>query len=557
MLRHLYIRNFAVVEELELEFGDGMTVFTGETGAGKSILIDALGLVLGDRADADVIRGGADRSEIAATFEHPGGGAVAEMLATQDLASATDELILRRMVGRDGRSRGFINTAPVPAQVLRDVGEQLVDIHGQHAHQSLLKRDMQRALLDEFGGYESELAAVRSASEEWRSADRELAVIAAGGGDHDSAISLLRYQVEELAVLNLKPDEFQELEAEYRRLSNASRIRETLGQSLAALYEDERSAYSRIGSAAGELKDLGRFDTNLEPINALLDAASIQLGEAVDELRRYLEGLEPDAGRLNALERRLDQIQDTARKHHVKPGQLADHFLELQARLRDLEGRTARVEELEQRRAAALQRYAAASAALHQSRRKASESLAAAVSSQLHELGMPGGRFVINVTAGDTAKPQAHGGDEVEFEVTVNPGQPLRPLAKVASGGELSRISLAIQVIGSRGRGSPTLIFDEVDAGIGGGIAEIVGSLLHRLADRRQVICVTHLPQVASQGDHHFQVSKSSTKKSTFTQVTELAKKDRVEEIARMLGGIKISEQTRAHAREMLKNLKN
>ncbi|MGH8245761.1 MAG: DNA repair protein RecN [Gammaproteobacteria bacterium] len=557
MLRHLYIRNFAVVEELELEFGEGMSVFTGETGAGKSILIDALGLVLGDRADTDVIRGGADRSEIAAAFEYPGDGPVAEMLAAQDLAAGTEELILRRVIGSDGRSRGFINTAPVPAQVLRDVGEQLVDIQGQHAHQLLLKRDMQRALLDEFGNYKSELAAVRGTCEEWRSADHELAAIAAGGGDHESAIALLRYQVEELAALNLKAGEFQESESEYRRLSNASRIRDTLGQSLAALYEDDGSAYSRIGSAAGQLKDLGRFDPGLEPINALLEAASIQLSEAVEDLRRYLEGLELDAGRLSALEQRLDQIQDTARKHQIRPEQLTDHFLDLQARLRDLEGRTARAGELEQRRAAAMKQYATASASLHQSRMQAADTLALAVSSQLHELGMPGGRFVINVAAGNTAKPQAHGIDEVEFNVTVNPGQPARPLAKVASGGELSRISLAIQVIGSRGRGSPTLIFDEVDAGIGGGIAEIVGRLLHRLADRRQVICVTHLPQVASQGDHHFQVNKSSTKNSTSVQVTELGNKDRVEEIARMLGGVRISDQSRAHAREMLKNLKN
>jgi len=551
MLRHLHIRNFAVVEELEIEFGAGMTVFTGETGAGKSILVDALGLVLGDRADAAVIRGGADRSEISAAFDPADAAPVERLLAEQDLAAGAGELILRRVIGRDGRSRAFINGSPVTAQILRDIGEGLVDIHGQHDHQSLLRRDAQRALLDEYGGYEAELAAVYDAYGRWHEANRELGRIA-DAGDHSAAVALLRYQVDELSALNPGPGEFPELEAEYRRLSNANRILETLGRSLSALYEDEHSAFSRMGSAARELHELERFDAGLEAIRTQIEGASIQLNEAIDELRRYLDGLDREPGRLGELEQRLDRLQDVARKHQVRPDQLADHLRELGARLDELQGRTERVAELDKRRSEALEQYTGACAALHQSRRTAAVALSSAVSAQIRELGMPGGRFVINVRPGDAAQPQACGDDQVEFEVTLNPGQPLRPLSKVASGGELSRVSLGIQVIGSRGEGAPTLIFDEVDAGIGGAIAEIVGALLHRLALRRQVICVTHLPQVASQGDHHFQVSKSSTRKSTFTHVTELGKSDRVEEIARMLGGLKISDQTRAHAREML-----
>ena len=551
MLNRLHIRNFAVVEQLELEFAPGMTVFTGETGAGKSILLEALGLLLGDRADQAVIRGDCDACEVTGAFQLPRIPALSALLESQAVETG-DELLIRRVVGRDGRSRAFLNGSPAPVNVLRNVGEFLVDIHGQGDHQSLLRRDVQRQVLDEYGGHHAELEAAAAACADWAAATGQLQNLSATGPDRDAQLALLRYQAEELEAERVEQDEFEQLDAEHRRLANAARLIEALQQIASGLYESEDASQSRTGKAVRELQDLERLDARLGAIRALLETALIQLDEAAAELRRYLDGLELDPARLNEVERRLERLHDLARKHRVPPQQLPAHLEGLKSALQAMADSSARVESLRGRQAQAAGQFAAAARALHQRRLIAAKSFSGDLTKQVRELGMPGAKFEIEVSETSTQTPQAHGTDQVEFLVTVNPGQPPRPLSKVASGGELSRISLAIQVIGSRDAGTPTLIFDEVDAGIGGATAEIVGALLHRLAGRRQVLCVTHLAQVAAQGDNHFQVRKSTTRNSTSTQVTALETDGRAEEIARMLGGVKISEQTRAHAREMI-----
>lgn len=553
MLRHLHLRNFAVVEELDLEFAPGLTVFTGETGAGKSILIEALGLLLGDRADAAVLRAGAERMEAAATFSCANRPDLAALLAQQEIESGDGELLIRRVVGADGRSKAFVNGSPVPLQFLREVGELFVDIHGQHAHQSLQRPAAQRLLVDEFGGHEKELAATQDAHRRWNDTTRRLADLAGGGKDREAELALLRYQVDELRDLKPEPGEAERLETEHRRLANGARLEEVLQGVLASLYETEHSSYTRLGSATRDIADLQRLDPSLGDLREMLDNAAIQISEAVDGLRQYLDRLELDPGQLRAVEQRLDELHDAARKHHIPVTELHVRREHLERRLAEMEQGEETAAQLTAQRDAALSDYTRAAQALHACRSAAAAALAAQVQKQIRELGMPGAEFRIEVTAGGAdTPPAARGGDEVQFLISANPGQPARPMSKVASGGELSRISLAVQVCGNRDRDGVALVFDEVDAGIGGGVAEIVGRLLRRLARGRQVLCVTHLAQVACQGEHHFQVQKSTARKSTRTEVNELESKQRVEEIARMLGGLKISAQTRAHAQEML-----
>lgn len=552
MLRTLHIRNLAVIEELELQFGAGMSVFTGETGAGKSILVDALGLVLGDRADTNVIRGGADSAEVSAMFDVRGFDNLSTFLVEQALDVNNGELHLRRVISRDGPSRAFVNGSAVAAQIVREIGDALVEIHGQHAHQSLLKRDEQRRLLDRYGDHRELLESVADACAVWTDAQRQLKELSASAPEHAAQTELLRYQVRELEEFSPGEHELESLDADHRRLANAGRLMETSQVLIGRLFEDEDSASGRIGSAIRELRDAARLDASMNTAADLLDAASIQLGEAVDELRAGLDRLDLDPQHLDEVEKRLEQFHDLGRKHRVAPRELYAHLEGLKRKLDEVEGNQERIESLRSRQQEALQRYAKMANSLHEARTAAAGRLGKAISAQLRELGMPGGKLLVEVTHAPAERPQSSGDDQVEFLVTVNPGQPARPLAKVASGGELSRISLGIQVIDSADKGTPTLIFDEVDAGIGGGVAEIVGRLLHGLAARRQILCVTHLPQVACQGDHHFQVEKTSGRGNTSTRVRDLAEEERVEEIARMLGGLRISAKTRAHAREML-----
>ena len=552
MLRHFHIRNFAVIEELELQFDDGMTVFTGETGAGKSIIVEALGLVLGDRADSAIIRSETDQAEITAIFEIGKDQAIPRLLRDQDIP-CEDELMLRRVISRDGRSRAYANGSPVTVQLLRELGEGMVDIHGQHEHQSLMKRDVQRMLLDDYGRHEEVLARVRQAHAAWSAAESELEQLSGGEQDRGARLDLLEYQVRELEVLNPSASEITALEEEHLRLANASRLLDTCRQALGSLSDGEQALLNQLNHQLHELRELSRLDHRLIPLIEMLDSASIQINEAGSELRHYLAGLDPDPGRLETVEERLATLHDVARKHRVRPEELSAH-LEILKRERDLlENSEQRVAELREVMARTLDDYRQAARELHACRRKAAKKLGKDIQDKLATLGMPGGRFVIEVEAQENNSPARDGTDRIEFLVAINPGQAMLPLSRVASGGELSRISLAIRVIGSRDQGPPTLIFDEVDAGIGGAIAELVGKLLHGLAARRQVFCVTHLPQVASQGDHHLRVEKATCMETTLTRVLTLDRAERVEEIARMLGGLKITDKSRAHAREMLK----
>ncbi|MDZ7735712.1 MAG: DNA repair protein RecN [Gammaproteobacteria bacterium] len=552
MLTALHIRDFAVIDELELHFESGMTVLTGETGAGKSIIVDALGLILGDRADSTMLRGGAERCEITATFDISGNDELAALLGEQDIPAEDNELLIRRVLNADGRSRAFINGSQAAIQILKPVGELLVDIHGQHAHQSLMKRDTQRRLLDEYGDYQAAIDKVADLYREWRDVIQQLENLSGSGEDREARLELLRYQVQELEALNPREDEFEQLDSEYSRLANASRLVEGAQDAHNRITEDDQAINVQVKKIERELRELSRYDESLLTIADLLDAANIQLGEAGDELRHYLDRLELDPQRLQEVERRLSDMHDLARKHHVQPEGLPAHLDTLREQLAALEDSDEHYARLKARETELLDEYRAAAARLHTERQKAAKKLGQTVTEQIRELGMPGGEFSIQVKDDKETRPSPHGQDKIEYLVTTNPGQPMRPLGKVASGGELSRISLALQVTASSDSGAATMIFDEVDAGIGGGVAEIVGQLLRQIAGQRQVFCVTHLPQVASLGRQHLRVLKMTGEQETRTRVTTLSEDERVEEIARMLGGLKITEQTRAHAREML-----
>ncbi len=552
MLKQLMIRNLAVIEELELGFSNGMTVFTGETGAGKSILVDALGLVLGDRADSGIIRDGSERTEISASFDTPDIPELREVLEEQAISLEDNELMLRRVVNSDGRSRAFVNGTPVPASLLRQLGEHLVDIHGQHAHQSLMKRDAQRVLLDDFGGHASELERVNRACREWHELQDSISQLSGNTEDHRARQNLLAYQVEELENLAPEENEYEALNDEFRRLDNASRIIELVQKSLQVIREDEYSAGNMLAATVNDLQEALQFDEGLANAVELVDNAVIQLSEAGDEIRHYLDQVDSDPERLQNVEQRLGSFHDVARKHDIPSSQVYELLQELQQQLSQLNQSEGLLEELLQKRDACMEEYRQASTELHECRLKAAKKISASVTASLADLGMPGSSFVVNVEKLSIEKPLQNGSDDIDFLVSANPGQAPQALRKVASGGELSRISLAIQVISNNSRLIPTLVFDEVDAGIGGATAEIVGKLLQSLAPRHQVFCVTHLAQVASLANNHLQVQKSSSADSTVTEVSELDESERIEEIARMLGGIQITEQSREHAREML-----
>jgi DNA repair protein RecN (Recombination protein N) len=551
VLRHLHIRNFALVESLELDLEAGMTVLSGETGAGKSILLGALGLTLGDRADSAVVRHGEPRAEISATFTIEGLPAVRNWLVERELEMG-DECILRRTVSADGRSRAYINGQPSPVQALKELGEQLVDIHGQHAHQSLLKRDIQRQLLDSFAGLSDVARKTAEAYRQWQQLNEEYQTLSRASAERDSRLELLRYQVQELDALQLGEDELAELDEEHARLANANRLLEGSQSALGLLHEnDEQSIASLLERTLAELQSLQGYDSALSPACELLEGATIQAKEAATELRHYADGLELDPERLSWVEQRLATIHDLARKHRSEPAQLAALQQRLQQELEELEQAGSRLEGMQAAIDQALADYQRLAEKLSQGRRKGAKQLAQQVSDNMQELGMGGGRFDVALTPLDST-PALNGAESVELQVSANPGQPLRPLSKVASGGELSRISLAIQVIAAGQEGIPTLIFDEVDVGVGGGVAEMVGRQLRALGENRQVLCVTHQPQVAAQGHHHLQISKRSRGETTRTEVAPLTGEERVAEVARMSGGLEITTQTLDHARELI-----
>ncbi|WP_263227000.1 DNA repair protein RecN [Pseudomonas alabamensis] len=552
MLVHLSIHNYAIVEHLDLELARGMSVITGETGAGKSIMLDALGLALGDRADCGVVRPGADKADILATFDLVDIPEAHAWLVERDLEQ-DGPCILRRVITAEGRSRGYINGTPCPLGDLKALGELLIDIHSQHEHQSLLKTDTHRRLLDEYAGASDLARQVQLAAQRWRQTRQELERLSNSSDEQRARHQLLSYQLEELENLNLGENELELLEQEHKNLTNAEALFGVCRQVIDQCSEsDSGNVLSVLSACLSRLGNTGDGPKALGEAANLIASAQIQIEEAVGELNRFLDHFDADPMRLQALEERLDALYTLARKHRVQPSELP----ELQQRLIDeLEGLNASdesVERLGEELAAYAKHYQLKAAELSGLRHHAAGQLANAVEQEIQRLGMPGGRFHIALTPlnGDDLSP--HGLESVELLVSANPGQPLKGLAKVASGGELSRISLAIQVITAQTSRIPTLVFDEVDVGIGGPTAEIVGQLLRRLGDRGQVLTVTHLPQVAAQGHHHLFVHKVRHSDTTHTAVASLGKRERVEEVARMLGGIDLTKESLAHARKMV-----
>ena len=551
MLTYLQVRDLAIVSHLELECRSGMTALTGETGAGKSILIDALGLVLGDKADASLIRAGRDRAEILAEIDLNAATDARDWLLEQGLEDE-GACVVRRLLVREGRSRAFINGRAVTTAQVRELGERLVDIHGQHAHQSLLRPASQRELLDAHGGHTEQVAAVATAFRTFRDLDQRLTALEAASADRATRLDLLRFQVEELSALGLSVAAIEGLDHEQRRLSHLGHLQETVGRVLVRLAEGEAAIADQLRRATREIEELTAIDAALSESRELLETATIHAGEAAAGLRRYLDGLDLDPAALQEVELRVGQLHDLARKYRVKPTELPDLLDQRCAELAALEQSDVTLGDLREQRERMWRTYLTAAAELSRARQQAATHLTETVTRSMQQLGMNGGQFSIQLDPLPEERATASGLERVEMLVSANPGQPLQPLAKVASGGELSRISLAIQVATAECGRVPTLVFDEVDVGIGGGVAEIVGRLLRQLGSSRQVLCVTHLPQVAAQAHYQLRVRKETLDGQTFTRLEPLDERARVDEIARMLGGTEITARTRDHASEML-----
>ncbi|CAB3760570.1 DNA repair protein [Burkholderia sp. MSh2] len=547
MLRHLSIRDFVIVAALDLEFDSGFSVFSGETGAGKSILIDALALALGERADASVVRNGCGRADITAEFTPH--DRVARWL-DEHAFDTEDTVMLRRVIDANGRSRAFINGTSATLAQLRELGEMLVDIHGQHAHQLLMRPDAQRELFDTHAGLVADAANVARAWRVWRDATQAIDAAKAHERELQLEREKLAWQLAELDKLAPQPGEWDEISNEHKRLSHSANLIDGVRGALNALSESDDAMLAQLGAIVSKLRSLADYDTALGDALASLEPAEIQLQEAVYSLSHYAQRVDLDPERLAQVEMRVDALHSTARKFRLPPDTLHEEHAARRAQLAALDA-AADLGALEAVQAKAREAYLADAKNLSGARARAARTLGTAVTAGMQELSMAGGSFEVALVPIADGGP--HGLEQVEFRVAGHPGVPLRPLAKVASGGELARISLALAVIASAASPTPTLIFDEVDTGIGGGVAEVVGRLLHQLGRDRQVLCVTHLPQVAARGDHHFQVAKGADNNGgTVSTVTPLDKASRVEEVARMLGGLEITATTRKHAKEML-----
>ncbi|MDD5274504.1 MAG: DNA repair protein RecN [Methylovulum sp.] len=551
MLTNLNIIDLAVVKSLDLDLEKGMSVLTGETGAGKSILLTALGLALGDRADSGYVRPHCKRAEINLEFALADAPKAQQWLEDNELDNG-QHCMIRRIVNQDGRSKAYINNRPVTLQALQELSEKLVEIHGQHAHLTLLNSDEQRRLLDAFAKNQPLLDKVNTCYRQWQQASKELANLVKASADQNEREELLRYQLDELQQLDLANFSYAALSEEHGKQANLEQIL-TAGQAqVDSLYEHDLSVCSILSDSIRVLTDLARFTPELEEICSLLSEARIQTEESALQLRRFLESQEADPLRLTVLESQLAIIQDLCRKHHVLPDELPTLAGKLQSELDGLAHSSERIDALAVSTAQLLAEYHQLAGQLSAQRQESGMKLQQQISAMIKELGMPQGEFLVALSAFDSDTPKLNGNDKIEFLVSANPGLPPKPLAKVASGGELSRISLAIQVTTSNDKTTPTMIFDEVDSGIGGGIAEIVGQKLRALSHNRQVLCVTHLPQVAAQAHSHLYVEKNHQTDITSSNVRLLANEERAEEIARMLGGVNITANTLAHAQEML-----
>ena len=550
MLNQLTIRDFAIVESLDLELNQGMTVVSGETGAGKSIMLDALGLTLGNRAETGTVRQGAEKADITASFNIDSIPSANKWLDENDLDNDS-ECILRRVITKEGRSRCYINGRPSPASTVKALGEHLIAIHGQHEHQRLLKKDHHRTLLDEFSGQSKLADQTRHSFQEWSKLNAEYNRLSQQSTEQTARVQLLSYQIEELDQLALENDELKQLEQEQKTLANAGEILST-GHNFIGLASDneENNCVQLLNHCQQLLATIQSESPSVRQAAEMVDSALIQIEEASHEIRHYLDRVEINPDRQQQVEERLTTIFDIARKHRIKPEGILEFHQSLCQELATLSRSDEELEQLALDADAALASFNNFATKLSEQRKKAAKKLSKLVDQQLHNLGMPSASISVDLSL--LNKPNANGLEEIEFLIITNQGQPAKPLGKIASGGELSRISLAIQVITAQTSTTPTLIFDEVDVGIGGAIAEVVGKLLRQLGDNAQILCVTHQPQVASQGHQHLFVSKRSEKQKTHTQIDALNEEKRVEEIARMLGGIDITERSIEHAREML-----
>ena len=548
MLRQLVLRDFVIVDQLDLTFATGFTVLTGETGAGKSILIDALALALGERGDAGVVRAGASRAEISADFDAQD----LPLLQTWLLENELDDdgnCLLRRVIDSSGRSRCFINGRAVSAQQLREAGELLVDIHGQHAHQSLLKSATQREILDSYGNASELATRVAQHYRHWQKLNDALLVVQQDTGAMAAEREQLDWKIQDLSALQFDLTDWYALQDEHKRLANAVNLGTGIAFALDTLTESESATFSQLQVVVTKLAHLLEYDTSLQAAYDLIDSAGVQLQEASHSLRRYADQLEADPARLTEIELRIEQVLDIARKYRVKVEILPTLLQDAQQRHAELV-QSADFAALTAEVASAHGAWQALAQQLSQIRLSTATQLAQIVSATMQQLALAGGQFAIALTPLEIGN--AHGLEQIEFLVAPHAGAIPKPLAKVASGGELSRISLALQTAISQVAGVPTLIFDEVDVGIGGGVAETVGRLLKNLGASRQVLCITHLPQVAALGEHHLQVSKIQENNQVLSQIHPLSSPQRIDEIARMLGGVTITDTTRQHAREML-----
>lgn len=551
MLSHLSVNNFAIVKSLQLELCTGMTTITGETGAGKSIAIDALGLCLGGRADAGAVRAGEDKTEVTAAFAIEDNQQATRWLEDNDLFDGT-ECILRRTITKEGRSRAFINGSPVPLSQLKSLGQLLINIHGQHAHHQLMKSDYQLSLLDQYAGHTALLKQVRSKYQTWRSADIALIKLKENSANNLAQLQLLEYQIKELNELAIGEDEFPGLEQEHKRLSNSGELAVTCQQAIDIIYEgDEVNALAMLQTASSKLLQLVELDASLTPLPNMIEEAIIQIEEANTELRNYLDKIDVDPERMAYVEERFSKIMSLARKHHVMPEELYQHHQDLLAQIEALDCSDEKMAEMEQEVANHFDAYVRVSEKLNKSRGRYAKELNKLISQSMHELSMEKAKFAIDV-AFQSDHPSPTGMDSVVFLVSTNPGQPMQPIAKVASGGELSRISLAIQVITAQKVDTPSLIFDEVDVGISGPTAAVVGKMLRKLGESTQVLCVTHLPQVAGHGHQQLFVTKTTKANKTETSMLTLNEQERITELARLLGGSQITDSTLANAKELL-----
>lgn len=557
MLSHIYLKDFAIIETLDLELKTGMTALTGETGAGKSILVDAIGLVLGDRADSGVVRHGADKAEITLTVELDDTPNAQHWLIEQELSDDSEEqCILRRVITSKGKSRAWINGSPCNLSMLRELGEQLVDIHGQHEHQSLMKKNMQRQMLDDFADHNNDqkklLTKTADAYRKWKSLETKLTMLSNQNSEHQAKLDLLSFQTQELDELALTENETKQLDEEHARLSNSGQLLEISSHSVLKLYDaDEQSIYSNISEVLQQLENAALLDESLKEPLEILSSVQIQIQEATDLLRHYQESVGLDPERLDWLNDRMTKIHELSRKHQTNPEQLFTKWQTLQNELKELNSDEYDIDALQEKLENTKKKYLTVANKLSNTRKESAKILSLGVTEAMQKLGMEGGVFEISISPIESYT--SHGMDDIEFQVSANPGQPLKPIIKVASGGELSRISLAIQMIVAQRITLPALIFDEVDSGIGGGIADVVGQQLRKLGNTRQVLCVTHLPQVASKAHNHYKVTKLKNNNSTATGMLVLDEKQRVDEIARMMGGIDITEATLGLAQEMLK----